>query len=389
MSENNYGALMLKSALSASDDIDIILSPGIYYVPPGNTSAPDQSGGLLIVFSGSPVRRTFIGINSDTITQLVTLVSMQSALAAKQPLDPTLSTLAALTGIADTFPYFTGGDTAALTNISTVGRTVIAASKVEDIVNYLGITALLLAKAPLASPALTGTPTAPTAAQTVNNTQIATTAFVKAAVAALVNSSPAALDTLKELADALGNDANFAATMTNALAGKQPIDPTLTTLAALVGTANTLPYFTGGDTAALTTITDVGRTVIAAAKTADITNYLGIPTMISAALTTFMPKRNFAANDFVRIPDVPGGLILQWGTVVKATPEGAQNVIFPTPFPNFALTAMATPINSVANPGIDVFSQVGGMSNSDVNFVFAWISTQTPADGFRWFALGF
>ncbi|HGW3103622.1 TPA: phage tail protein, partial [Citrobacter freundii] len=58
--------------------------------------------------------------------------------------------------------------------------------------------------APLASPALTGSPTAPTAAPTVNNTQIATTAFVKAAIAALVASSPAALDTLNELAAALG-----------------------------------------------------------------------------------------------------------------------------------------------------------------------------------------
>ncbi|EJZ0823333.1 phage tail protein [Escherichia coli] len=84
--------------------------------------------------------------------------------------------------------------------------------------------------APKASPALTGTPTAPTAEQTVNNTQIATTGFVKSAIAALVASSPAALDTLKELAAALGNDPNFATTVTNALAGKQPLDRTLTNL---------------------------------------------------------------------------------------------------------------------------------------------------------------
>ena len=84
--------------------------------------------------------------------------------------------------------------------------------------------------APKASPALTGTPTAPTAAQTVNNTQIATTGFVKSAIAALVASSPAALDTLNELAAALGNNPNFATTVTNALAGKQPLDSTLTNL---------------------------------------------------------------------------------------------------------------------------------------------------------------
>lgn len=88
----------------------------------------------------------------------------------------------------------------------------------------------LALKAPLASPVLTGTPTAPTAAQTVNNTQIATTAFVKSAVAGLVGSSPEALDTMNELAAALGNDPNFATTVMNALAGKQPLDATLTNL---------------------------------------------------------------------------------------------------------------------------------------------------------------
>ncbi|HDS3652666.1 TPA: phage tail protein, partial [Enterobacter hormaechei subsp. steigerwaltii] len=88
----------------------------------------------------------------------------------------------------------------------------------------------LALKAPLASPGLTGTPTAPTAAQTANNTQIATTAFVKSAIAELVASSPAALDTLNELAAALGNDPNFATTVMNALAGKQPLNSTLTDL---------------------------------------------------------------------------------------------------------------------------------------------------------------
>ncbi|END86999.1 phage tail protein, partial [Escherichia coli] len=60
-------------------------------------------------------------------------------------------------------------------------------------------------KAPLNSPALTGTPTTPTAPKGTNNTQIASTAYVMAAIAALVDSSPDALNTLNELAAALGN----------------------------------------------------------------------------------------------------------------------------------------------------------------------------------------
>ncbi|EAV2151344.1 shikimate transporter [Salmonella enterica] len=86
------------------------------------------------------------------------------------------------------------------------------------------------AKAPLDSPALTGTPTAPTPETTAAGIEIATAAFVAAKVAQLVGSAPETLDTLKELADALGNDPNFATTVLNKLAGKQPLDDTLTAL---------------------------------------------------------------------------------------------------------------------------------------------------------------
>lgn len=104
------------------------------------------------------------------------------------------------------------------------------AAAINDDPNFsTTITNALALKAPLASPALSGTPTAPTAAQSVNNTQLATTAFVKAAIAALVASSPATLDTLNELAAALGNDPNFATTIANALALKAPLaSPDLT-----------------------------------------------------------------------------------------------------------------------------------------------------------------
>ncbi|MDZ8506407.1 tail fiber protein [Escherichia coli] len=134
----------------------------------------------------------------------------------------------------------------------------------------------LALKAPLASPTLTGIPTAPTAAQGTNNTQIATTAYVRAAISALVGSSPEALDTLNELAAALGNDPNFATTMTNALAGKQPLDATLTALAALATGANKLPYFTGKDTVAQTDLTSVGRDILAKTSTLAVIQYLGL-----------------------------------------------------------------------------------------------------------------
>lgn len=89
----------------------------------------------------------------------------------------------------------------------------------------------LNAKAPLASPTFTGVPAAPTATAGTNTTQLATTAFVAAAVAALINGSPGALDTLQELAAAMGDDPNFATTVTNSIAGKLAIASNLSDLA--------------------------------------------------------------------------------------------------------------------------------------------------------------
>ena len=86
----------------------------------------------------------------------------------------------------------------------------------------INLVAALAAKAPLASPAFSGAPTAPTAAGGTNTTQLATTAFVRAELAALVASSPSSLDTLNELATALGNDPNFASTITALIGAKAP-----------------------------------------------------------------------------------------------------------------------------------------------------------------------
>ena len=77
----------------------------------------------------------------------------------------------------------------------------------------------------LASPTFTGTPAAPTATAGTNTTQVATTAFVGTAVSNLVNAAPESLNTLKELSDALGADANYASTITTALGTKEPLLP--------------------------------------------------------------------------------------------------------------------------------------------------------------------
>jgi hypothetical protein len=90
--------------------------------------------------------------------------------------------------------------------------------------------------APLASPTLTGVPLAPTAAANTNTTQIATTAYVQTELTDLLGGAPGALDTLNELATALGNDANYSTTITTALAGKLALAGGTMTGAIAMGT---------------------------------------------------------------------------------------------------------------------------------------------------------
>ena len=114
----------------------------------------------------------------------------------------------------------------------------------------------------LASPAFTGTPTAPTATAGTNTTQIATTAFVKgevdSAVSGIINSAPAALDTLNELAAALGNDPNFATTIATQMGGKVSADSANYIKSASVS-GHTLTLTKGDDTTV--TFTDTTYTI--------------------------------------------------------------------------------------------------------------------------------
>ncbi|CAH6661968.1 phage tail protein [Pseudocitrobacter vendiensis] len=275
----------------------------------------EGSGGELVIQADIVVTNTAaLVLKVDPTTVLATRETVDRAIAAHEAkLDPhpqyAPKNSPTLTGIPKAPTPAAGNNT---TQIATTAF-------VQAIATALN-TALAL-KAPLASPGLTGTPTAPTAAQSTNNTQIATTAFVKSAIAALVASSPAALDTLNELAAALGNDPNFATTMTNALAGKQPLDSTLTNLS-------------GKDVAGLLSYLGLGE----AAKLAAATGSL-------------------SASGWLKIPIFGGAsVILQWGKVALtatlnsgAAVKGYDGVTvfnYPISFPNAALIVNATPMDS-------------------------------------------
>ncbi|MBB2408443.1 prophage tail fiber N-terminal domain-containing protein [Escherichia sp. 14.0985] len=130
-------------------------------------------------------------------------------------------------------------------------------------VDEASLRALIEARAPLKSPALTGTPTAPTPPDDAAGNEIANAEFVRKLLAALVDSSPEALDTLNELAAALGNDPNFATTVTNALAGKQPLNDVLTAVSQIIPEENTLPYFSEEGRILLAQLSEKARALLA------------------------------------------------------------------------------------------------------------------------------
>lgn len=163
-----------------------------------------------------------------TVTQAVDLDTMESNIATNNNKNTNVTTDLAITGT-------TGART--ITSSDGTDATIPAATTSVSGVMTPTQVDTLAAAAPKVNPALTGTPTAPTAAANTNTTQIATTAYVQTEITDLIGGAPGALDTLNELAAAIDDDASYASTITTALGGKSPTagNTSLTT----VGTIST------------------------------------------------------------------------------------------------------------------------------------------------------
>ncbi|MCX8993529.1 hypothetical protein NLN85_13600 [Citrobacter portucalensis] len=233
-----------------------------------------------------------------------------------QPLDATLTALAGLVGAANKLPYFNGDDTAALTDLTSVGRDIIGKSDIAAVLQYLGLDTALAAKQPLS--------TQLTYFANHSDTEIlqylGVPSVISAAISSLVDSSPAALDTLNELAEALGNDPNFSTTVLNKLAGKQPLDATLTGLS-------------GKNDAGLRAYLS-----LKSAATRDVGSQLGqLPGMDLFSST-------IAGTGEKAIPDFNTGtgmFILKWGAIAAPTAIQDITTLFQTPFPNKCLRVFA------------------------------------------------
>ena len=211
------------ASINSLDDI-----PGVTISSPLSNEVLQWNGTAWINASGyaTLASPTFTGNVSGITKTMVGLGSVDNTADTAKPVSIAQQTALDLkANIAS--PTFTGnvsGISATMVGLGNVNNTADTAKPVSTAQQ----TALDL-KANLDSPALTGTPTAPTATVATNTTQIATTAFVRAEVAALVNSAGSTLDTLGEIATALGNDANLSTTLTTSIGLKAPLaSPTFT-----------------------------------------------------------------------------------------------------------------------------------------------------------------
>jgi hypothetical protein len=204
--------------------------------------------------TGNPTVPTQAGGNNSTRAASTAFVA-----AAVAPLAPAASPT--LTGV----PAAPTADPG--TNTTQVASTAFVAAAIAPL-------------APAANPTLTGVPAAPTAVLGTNTTQIATTAFIKAAIDALLAGAPGALDTLHELADALGDDASYAATITSALALKAPLaNPALTG----TPTAPTADPATNSTQLASTAFVKIAADAAAAASQPKTGNIFAVATLPAAA----------------------------------------------------------------------------------------------------------
>lgn len=172
-------------------------------------------------------------------------------------------------------------------------------------------------KAPLDSPAFTGTPTTPTPADDAVGLETANAAFVRKLLAALVDSSPEALDTLNELAAALGNDPEFATTIMNALAGKQPLSDVLTAISNLEERADNLLCFNQDGNASLSPLSEKARSLLAQATVEAMRNELELK---SAAVKDIQTDLYDSSEGCVALPGAFGyGMTKSGGDSIVAS----------------------------------------------------------------------
>lgn len=225
-------------------------------------------------------------------------------------------------------------------------------------------------KANLASPTFTGIPLTPTAAGGTNTTQIASTAFVRSEVSALINSAPSTLDTLNELATALGNDSNFATTITNSLAGKANLTDNLSVFAATTSLQlkNLISDETGSESLVFRLAPTLKNIVVNQNQNND-DMILATRATDSSPTGTFINYRNAAAGSLFKV-NIDGSTTItaNSGTIFAAGRQGTTNPAFSVISSGGTDTTGISVTSAAAGSGVTVGVTSSG-TNENLNVV--------------------
>lgn len=267
-----------------------------------------------------------------------------------QPLDATLTAIAGLVGDANKLPYFSGRETAALTDISKVGRDIIGQDTTGSLLSYIGF-----------SPYIKGV--------IDQEDQWSTWQYLG-------------------LVDALNS--------------KQQADATLSALADLATSANKLPYFTDADKMAVTDLTAFARGLLGKADAATAKGHLGVGSAGARNVGI-----GFSAGGS-EIPDMtffgglkgaagyqywPTGVLIQWGTIgLNSAPSGTAIGKFPVAFPSAGQQIIVTHDNPLASTLAFGAASIIDPSSFRVNAIAIDANNFTMVPGhtltLRWIAIG-
>ncbi|EPM0072367.1 gp53-like domain-containing protein [Citrobacter freundii] len=361
---------------------------------------------------------------NDIAANMMTAGTLSYILGNFQPLDPTLTALAALVGAANKLPYFNGDDTAALTDLTQVGRDIIGKSDIAAVLQYLGLPTLGIA----------GTGDILTALDWQQfNFVPGARYFIKSSdmsnvPAQIVITQP----TFNAVMDVIGYDGItrhvdiwFSSTPDEYFSRYQVMiaghQGSRTFSVRRIWTSSEPVPLSGGGTGASTPagarsnlelgglsvedIAPINKGGTGADNVSSALNNFGIGPIANASevtagtskklidaalLKAFLPKRSFQANDVIRIPDQPGGLMVQFGTLtgVSGSDVISSTLTFPELFPNACLAVIPVAVSSDTGGGmVGVQVKTPTRSNADI-FIYERNGGAIAAHNVQYIAIG-
>jgi hypothetical protein len=404
-------AVNTKDALSELDDVNISGTPTDNSILRYDSSTSKYVNSPFTSTGAAPIDSpTFVGTPSapthnitDNSTRLATTAFVQALVNTEDSLAELDDVMISSIGDGELLQYSSGAwHNKTLAELGITSSTNLA-THTNDTTNPHSVTAAQVGlgnvtnqskSTMFTSAALTGTPTAPTASSSTNSTQIATTAYVTTAVSNLVDSSPDALNTLNELAAALGDDANFSSTITNSIGTKLPLaGGTLTgnvtfndNVKARFGSDNDFDIYHNNSRAVLENGTGdiwIGAdTVRFKDENLTSTDRFIIATNGSVGINTSNPTGAGGVKLEVNGQVKHGGLNMSSGSAVDQLRTVSVSVTISTSFQDTGIDGSNTPLGTYAVQMHANDAASGGSSEVYYSGIMAFYGGTTNDDGF-------